>query len=97
MYKFCYIFVVAWEKVRYFTGHVLFNKIIYVVEAVSYKLHNSDTDLDSVISFESHHALHKRQTSQDSTSTENPVAPPTTTPQYTEQEVGLNHHKSNER
>ncbi|XP_056007924.1 plexin domain-containing protein 2-like isoform X2 [Ostrea edulis] len=58
---------------------------------VSYMLHDSEIELDSVISFRSHHTLHKRQTLNNAT-TGSPTSPPTTTPQYTEQEVSQ-HHK----
>ena len=53
---------------------------------VSYTLYDSETQLDSVISFNSHHTLHKRQSGSGNDST---TASPsqTSTPEYTEKEV----------
>ena len=53
---------------------------------MSYTLYDSETQLDSVISFNSHHTLHKRQSGSGNDST---TASPsqTSTPEYTEKEV----------
>ncbi|XP_062615230.1 plexin domain-containing protein 2-like isoform X3 [Saccostrea cucullata] len=75
-------------------------------EGVAYSLFNSDSELDSVISFGQHHTLYKRQsgnlsdptTAPPTTASKSPTTQPqtttqlpTTTPDYTEQKLSQNH------
>uniref|UniRef100_K1R4B8 Plexin domain-containing protein 2 n=1 Tax=Magallana gigas TaxID=29159 RepID=K1R4B8_MAGGI len=57
---------------------------------VAYSLFEGDAHLDSVISFNSHHTLHRRQSGNDNT-TSSPTPTGGTTPEFTEQEVSQNH------
>lgn len=59
-------------------------------EDVAYSLFEGDAHLDSVISFNSHHTLHRRQSGNDNT-TSSPTPTGGTTPEFTEQEVSQNH------
>lgn len=63
----------------------------YVFVDVTYSLFEGDAHLDSVISFNSHHTLHRRQSGNDNT-TSSPTPTGGTTPEFTEQEVGKNHY-----
>eukprot|EP00105_Crassostrea_gigas_P035643 XP_019919791.1 PREDICTED: plexin domain-containing protein 2 isoform X6 [Crassostrea gigas] len=75
---------------------VISKQISFVVEHsfrksdVAYSLFEGDAHLDSVISFNSHHTLHRRQSGNDNT-TSSPTPTGGTTPEFTEQEVSQNH------
>lgn len=56
---------------------------------MAYSLFEGDAHLDSVISFNSHHTLHRRQSGNEN-STSSPTPAGGTTPEFTEQEVGRN-------
>lgn len=66
---------------------IFFLLLSYVFVDVAYSLFEGDAHLDSVISFNSHHTLHRRQSGNDNT-TSSPTPTGGTTPEFTEQEVG---------
>nr|XP_022309894.1 plexin domain-containing protein 1-like isoform X1 [Crassostrea virginica] len=78
------------ESVVVVVFFICFSVKLTYSEDVSYTLYDSETQLDSVISFNSHHTLHKRQSGSGNDST---TASPsqTSTPEYTEKEVSQNH------